>query len=146
MGIRVDKDTLQKQLEYQDHTNWKDLYFHKRLSNGELPHAIGGGIGQSRICILVYLRTYSSSTCRCLSLQKNQHLSQNTKTSRKATIFKLVPVFLYSCPTVGLHSFYNDLLIRQSFFFDFPRYVFVKEGPHRRSTNKRVASWDQRKM
>jgi len=55
MGIRVDKETLQRQLELSGNTNRKELYFHKRLLNDELPLSIGGGIGQSRLCMF-YLR------------------------------------------------------------------------------------------
>jgi aspartate--ammonia ligase len=55
MGIRVDRDALLKQLEITDNMGRKDLLFHKRLINNELPLSIGGGIGQSRIC-MYYLR------------------------------------------------------------------------------------------
>lgn len=55
MGIRVDKDVLLKQLKISGQEDRKDLYFHKRLLNGELPQSIGGGIGQSRLCMF-YLR------------------------------------------------------------------------------------------
>jgi aspartate--ammonia ligase len=55
MGIRVNSDTLLKQLEITGTENRKNLYFHKRLLNGELPQSIGGGIGQSRLCMF-YLR------------------------------------------------------------------------------------------
>ncbi len=55
MGIRVDRDALLKQLEITDNLGRKDLQFHKRLINNELPLSIGGGIGQSRIC-MYYLR------------------------------------------------------------------------------------------
>jgi aspartate--ammonia ligase len=55
MGIRVDEDTLLKQLEITKTTDRKELYFHKRLINGELPLSVGGGLGQSRIC-MYYLR------------------------------------------------------------------------------------------
>jgi len=51
MGIRVNKETLQKQLELTGNAHRKDLYFHKRLLNEELPLSIGGGIGQSRLCM-----------------------------------------------------------------------------------------------
>ena len=51
MGIRVNKDTLQTQLTLSGHEKRKDLFFHKRLLNGELPQSIGGGLGQSRICM-----------------------------------------------------------------------------------------------
>ena len=51
MGIRVDKEALLKQLEITGDENRKELYFHKRLLNDELPLSIGGGIGQSRLCM-----------------------------------------------------------------------------------------------
>jgi len=55
MGIRVDKDTLLKQLEIRGVPERVEMQFHKRLISGELPLSIGGGIGQSRICMF-YLR------------------------------------------------------------------------------------------
>jgi aspartate--ammonia ligase len=55
MGIRVDRDALLLQLELTGQTDRKQLYFHKRLLAGELPQTIGGGIGQSRLCMF-YLR------------------------------------------------------------------------------------------
>jgi len=55
MGIRVDKESLSKQLEVTGTTDRKELEFHARLLNGELPLTIGGGIGQSRLC-MYYLR------------------------------------------------------------------------------------------
>lgn len=51
MGIRVSPKVLQKQLEIEGATDRKDLLFHKKLLNGELPLSIGGGIGQSRLCM-----------------------------------------------------------------------------------------------
>ena len=48
MGIRVDKDELLKQLEIAGQAERSSLLFHRRLLDGELPSAIGGGIGQSR--------------------------------------------------------------------------------------------------
>ena len=55
MGIRVDATALQRQLDISGKTDRADLYFHKRLLNNELPLSIGGGIGQSRLCMF-YLR------------------------------------------------------------------------------------------
>jgi len=55
MGIRVDSETLLRQLKIRKAESRKNLYFHKRLLNGELPQSIGGGIGQSRLC-MYYLR------------------------------------------------------------------------------------------
>ena len=55
MGIRVDKEALIRQLSLCGADEKKDLYFHQRLLNDELPLSIGGGIGQSRLCMF-YLR------------------------------------------------------------------------------------------
>jgi aspartate--ammonia ligase len=55
MGIRVDREALLKQLAITQQTFRQDLYWHKRLLNGEFPLSIGGGIGQSRLCMF-YLR------------------------------------------------------------------------------------------
>ncbi|MBN1157967.1 MAG: aspartate--ammonia ligase [Bacteroidales bacterium] len=55
MGIRVDRDTLIQQLELTGNSERKALLFHRRLIHDELPLCIGGGIGQSRIC-MYYLR------------------------------------------------------------------------------------------
>ncbi len=52
MGIRVSPQALNYQLEHCGDTVRKNLYFHKRLLAGELPLSIGGGIGQSRLCML----------------------------------------------------------------------------------------------
>jgi len=51
MGIRVDRETLLKQLDISGAQDRKELIFHKRLLNDELPLSIGGGIGQSRLCM-----------------------------------------------------------------------------------------------
>lgn len=55
MGIRVDKKALMQQLEESNQEKRLNLYFHKRLMEGTLPLSIGGGIGQSRLC-MYYLR------------------------------------------------------------------------------------------
>ena len=55
MGIRVDKEALQRQLKQEGEEKRLELYFHKRLMNDTLPLSIGGGIGQSRLCMF-YLR------------------------------------------------------------------------------------------
>ncbi|MGL5694550.1 MAG: aspartate--ammonia ligase, partial [Peptostreptococcaceae bacterium] len=51
MGIRVDEESLAKQLEASGCEDRKELDYHKALLNSELPYTIGGGIGQSRICM-----------------------------------------------------------------------------------------------
>ena len=55
MGIRVNKETLLYQLKQSGKEDRLNLYFHRRLMNGTLPLSIGGGIGQSRLC-MYYLR------------------------------------------------------------------------------------------
>ena len=51
MGIRVDKEALIRQLAIEGKEERKELYFHKRLIEGSLPLSVGGGIGQSRLCM-----------------------------------------------------------------------------------------------
>ena len=53
MGIRVSPESLRRQLEIAGCTERSELPFHKRLLAGELPPAMGGGIGQSRLCMLL---------------------------------------------------------------------------------------------
>ena len=55
MGIRVDKEALLRQVKEENQEQRLELYFHKRLLNDTLPLSIGGGIGQSRLCMF-YLR------------------------------------------------------------------------------------------
>ena len=55
MGIRVDKEALLRQLKISEKEERLELYFHKRLMDDTLPLSIGGGIGQSRLCLL-YLK------------------------------------------------------------------------------------------
>ena len=55
MGIRVDKEALLRQVKQENQEQRLELYFHKRLLNDTLPLSIGGGIGQSRLCMF-YLR------------------------------------------------------------------------------------------
>lgn len=51
MGIRVDKDTLIYQLKKSDCSERAELEFHKLLLQEKLPYTVGGGIGQSRMCM-----------------------------------------------------------------------------------------------
>ncbi len=51
MGIRVDAEALEKQLKVRGKEELKTLPFHKSVLNEDLPYTIGGGIGQSRICM-----------------------------------------------------------------------------------------------
>ncbi len=53
MGIRVDKDAMERQLKKAGCEDRKNQPYHQMLLNGELPLTIGGGIGQSRLCMLL---------------------------------------------------------------------------------------------
>ena len=53
MGIRVDAESLDRQLTIAGCDDRRNLEFHKMLLNDELPLTIGGGIGQSRLCMLM---------------------------------------------------------------------------------------------
>jgi len=53
MGIRVDEESLDRQLTLAGCDDRRALPFHKMLLNGELPLTMGGGIGQSRVCMLL---------------------------------------------------------------------------------------------
>ena len=53
MGIRVNKEALERQLKIEGKEERAQLYFHKKLLGGELPESIGGGIGQSRLCMVL---------------------------------------------------------------------------------------------
>lgn len=64
MGIRVDKAALLHQLKLSNKEERKELYFHKQLLDGKLPLSIGGGIGQSRLCML-YLKKAHIGEIQC---------------------------------------------------------------------------------
>lgn len=53
MGIRVSPESLHEQLEKADCLDREKLPFHRQLLKGKLPYTIGGGIGQSRLCMLL---------------------------------------------------------------------------------------------
>jgi aspartate--ammonia ligase len=58
MGIRVDRNALERQLEIRGCTDRKKLLFHKMLLNNQLPLSIGGGIGQSRVCMYLLKKAH----------------------------------------------------------------------------------------
>ena len=58
MGIRVSEESLKEQLEKAGCEDRASLPFHRMLLNGELPYTIGGGIGQSRLCMLLLNRAH----------------------------------------------------------------------------------------
>lgn len=58
MGIRVSEESLREQLKKAGCEERAELPYHKMLLNGELPYTIGGGIGQSRLCMLLLDRAH----------------------------------------------------------------------------------------
>ncbi len=62
MGIRVDADALKRQLTIQGKEERENLYFHRRLLDGTLPQSIGGGIGQSRLCLILLHKFHIGET------------------------------------------------------------------------------------
>ncbi|MFX0090916.1 MAG: aspartate--ammonia ligase [Candidatus Hodarchaeota archaeon] len=64
MGIRVDIEALERQLKITGTLERKNLMWHKRLLSGELPLSIGGGIGQSRLCMF-FLRKAHIGEVQC---------------------------------------------------------------------------------
>ncbi|WP_308753768.1 aspartate--ammonia ligase [uncultured Anaerotruncus sp.] len=58
MGIRVDADALRRQLEISGHTERASMPFHKMLLEGRLPLTMGGGVGQSRICMAMLQKAH----------------------------------------------------------------------------------------
>ncbi len=58
MGIRVDEDTLLEQLRKEGCLDRIELEFHRNILNKELPYTIGGGIGQSRLCMLLLKKAH----------------------------------------------------------------------------------------
>ncbi len=62
MGIRVDKEALLYQLKETGSEERRSLYFHQRLLNNELPLSVGGGIGQSRLCMLFLRKAHVGET------------------------------------------------------------------------------------
>ena len=58
MGIRVDENSLKSQLREKGEEYKEGLEFHSRLLSGQLPYTIGGGIGQSRLCMLLLRKAH----------------------------------------------------------------------------------------
>lgn len=58
MGIRVDEEALEKQLAAENCLDRLQLPYHKQIINKELPYTIGGGIGQSRLCMLLLKKAH----------------------------------------------------------------------------------------
>ena len=58
MGIRVDEEALRRQLRERSQENKESLMFHRMLLEGKLPYTIGGGIGQSRLCMFLLRKAH----------------------------------------------------------------------------------------
>src|SRR3712207_1771665 len=58
MGIRVDEKSLVRQLEIEHEEEREKLFFHQQLLQGRLPLCIGGGIGQSRLCMVLLQKAH----------------------------------------------------------------------------------------
>ena len=58
MGIRVDERSLKRQLYLKGEQFKEDLMYHRMLLDGKLPYTIGGGIGQSRLCMLLLKKAH----------------------------------------------------------------------------------------
>ena len=82
MGIRVDEESLERQLKLSGCEERRSLPFHKMLLEGKLPLTIGGGIGQSRLCMLMLGKAHIgevqssvwSDEMHKLCIEKNIHL------------------------------------------------------------------------
>lgn len=80
MGIRVDEDSLKSQLKKAKCTDRSKLPFHKAILDGTLPYTIGGGIGQSRICMFFLRRAHIGE------VQSSVWLDKDRKSAEKAGI------------------------------------------------------------
>ena len=58
MGVRVDEDALRRQLDMRGEADMPGLLYHRMLLEGELPYTIGGGIGQSRLCMFLLRKAH----------------------------------------------------------------------------------------
>ena len=83
MGIRVDEKSLDRQLTLAGCDDRRSLPFHKMLLNGELPLTMGGGIGQSRLCMLMI------GTCHIGEVQSSIWDRATTDACRDAGILLL---------------------------------------------------------
>ena len=81
MGIRVDREALERQLKIRKAEDRKKLYFHSLLLDGKLPQTMGGGIGQSRLCMLLLRK------CHIGEVQAGLWSEEVMKACEKAGVF-----------------------------------------------------------
>lgn len=79
MGIRVDETSLAEQLKKAGCENRSQLPYHKMLLNGELPCTIGGGIGQSRLCMLLLDRAHVGEVQASIWPEKMREICRKNK-------------------------------------------------------------------
>ena len=83
MGIRVDSDAMERQLKLAGAEDRKNLSFQNAVLNGELPLSIGGGIGQSRLCMFFLRKAHIGE------VQVSVWPKEMDEECRKANIFLL---------------------------------------------------------
>jgi len=79
MGIRVDPKSLLEQLELKGELYKKTLPYHQRLLSGELPLTIGGGIGQSRLCMIFLRKVHIGEVQASVWPQEMLQICQNAR-------------------------------------------------------------------
>ena len=95
MGIRVDEEALDKQLTIAGCDDRRELEFHKMLLNGELPYTIGGGIGQSRICMYFLRKAHIGE------VQSSVWDDKNSKICEENGITLLINKMIYKNTGIG---------------------------------------------
>lgn len=76
MGIRVDEDSLRSQLKKAKCTERAKLPFHKAILEGKLPYTVGGGIGQSRICMFFLRRAHIGEVQSSIWLDRDRRKAE----------------------------------------------------------------------
>ena len=77
MGIRVDKESLLRQLKIEGKEDREKLYFHQKLLNDKLPLSIGGGIGQSRLFMVLLHKAHFIRPDTCLYFTNMRLMKQD---------------------------------------------------------------------
>ena len=77
MGIRVDSDSLNRQLELSNHLERKKYKYHQMILDNTLPFTIGGGIGQSRLCMLLMGKAHIGEVQSSLWDDETLRLAEN---------------------------------------------------------------------
>ena len=83
MGIRVDAEAMDRQLKLADCNDRRSQSFHQAILNDELPYSIGGGIGQSRLCMFFLRKAHIGE------VQVSVWPEDMIEASRKGNIFLL---------------------------------------------------------